>query len=461
MDIAQSLSEHNVRAARRYYKSHGRPDLRHIPGDMGWPLLGHAPAILRDVHAHMNRQYRRYGPVFKLHGPRADGVFLLGPEANELLFKNEGRVFSNFLAWDLTFANIFDNNVLERDFAGHKRHRKILQSAFRRTSIEGHIEIMNPLLQQGLENLQTGVNHKMLPYIKHMLLGVGANVFLGESVGEQAAVLNKAFVDCVAATADPFKFNIPFTPYARGMAGRKVLQDYIFRNIDRKRTSRGRDLFTELCQLTDEEDGSSFSDHEISDHITFLLFAAHDTTTSALCSTLFALAANPEWQERLFAECDRIGVDALTHDDLDRMVDASLVLQEALRMYPPLAMMPRFCLQAFDFHGQTISANTACVVSSLFTHYMEEYWDDPCRFDPERFLPERAEDRRHFFQYIPFGGGAHKCLGLHFAQVQGKMFLYHFLRRFRVIKSDAQRYEYNSVPLTFPANGLPLRVEKR
>ena len=461
MDISQALADHDIRTARRYFNAHGRPDLSGLPGDRGWPYLGHAPATLRDVHGFLDRQYARYGKVFSLHGPRADAVFMLGPEANELLLKNEDKSFSNFLAWDMTFANIFDNNVLERDFTGHKRHRRILQSAFRRPSIEGHIEIMDPLTQRGLDPLNEPGRRKMLPFIKRLLLDVGANVFLGETVGSEADKLNKAFVDCVAATADPIKRRIPFSPYVRGLKGRKVLQDYFFSNIERKRAGQGRDLFSELCHLADEEDGTHFSDQEIADHITFLLFAAHDTTTSALCSVLFALADNPDWQERLQAEVDAIDVQTLTHDDIDRMTDTSLVIQEALRMHPPLVMMPRYTLREFEFEGYRIPANTGCVISPLFTHYMEAYWQNPRTFDPERFSPGRAEDKQHFFQYIPFGGGAHKCLGLHFAQVQGKVFLYHFLRRFRVAKRPGQRFRYNNVPLTFPTDGLPLEISGR
>ncbi len=461
MEIAQALENHDTRSARRYFRKHGRPDLSSLPGDRGMPILGHSVPILRDVHAFLDRQHARYGNVFKLHGPRADGVFLLGPDANELLLKNEDRNFSNFLAWDLTFANIFDNNLLERDFSGHKRHRKILQSAFKRPSIEGHIEIMDPQIQRGLGDIQPGSSMKMLPFIKRFLLNVGASVFLGEAVEAEADKLNKAFVDCVAATADPFKLRIPGTPFMRGVNGRAVLRDYVFSNIERKRQAGGRDLFSELCHLTDEDDGSHFSDEEISDHITFLLFAAHDTTTSALCSVLFAMAADPQWQDRLIAEVDAIGVEALDYDAIERMTDTALVIQEALRMYPPLAMMPRYALQCFEIYGHRIPANTACVISSLYTHYMEEYWTNPQTFDPDRFSPERAEDKKNFFQYIPFGGGAHKCLGLHFAQIQGKMFLYHFFRRFRVSKKAGQKFKYNNIPLTFPTNGLPLSVERR
>ncbi len=461
MEIAEALSNHDVRTARRYFRQHGRPDLSAIPGDRGLPFMGHSISALRNVHAFMNRQYAKYGEVFYFHAPRADGLFMLGPDANELLFKNEDKLFSNFLAWDLTFANIFDNNVLERDFSGHKRHRKILQSAFRRPSIEGHIEIMDPGIAAGMGRLQLNRKNKMLPFIKRLLLDVNAQVFLGENVEAEADKLNKAFVDMVAATADPFKRNIPFSPYVRGVKGRKVLEDYVFSNIDRKRESSGRDLFTELCHLTDEDDGSNFSDQEISDHITFLLFAAHDTSTSALCSVLYAMADQPEWQERLIAEVDALDTERLTHEHLDEMHDTALVIQEALRMYPPLGLMPRYALHEFEYKGHTIPANAACVVSSLFTHYMEEYWSDPYRFDPERFAPGRAEDKKHFFQYIPFGGGAHKCLGLHFAQVQGKIFLYHFFKKFRVSKDQGQKFKYNNVPLTFPTNGLPLTILSR
>ena len=118
-------------------------------------------------------------------------------------------------------------------------------------------------------------------------------------------------------------------------------------------------------------------------------------------------------------------------------------------------------LREFEFEGLRIPANTPIALSSLFTHYMEEYWTDPTTFDPARFSPHRAEDKKHFFQYVPFGGGAHKCLGLHFAEVQGKMFLYHFLRKYRVSKKPGQQFKYNNVPLTFPTDGLPLILHKR
>lgn len=465
--ISEALANHDIQTARRYFKEN-RPDISHIPGHTGLPILGNVPAFLKDAHKLMNDRYKKHGKVFKFHAPLNDGVFLIGTEANKLLLQNEDKLFSNFLAWDLTFANIFDNNVLERDFSSHKSHRKILQLAFKRPAIEDHIELMNPMMAQGVNNLPLNKKIKMLPFIKRLLLNVGANVFLGESIGAQTDKLNKAFVQMVAATADPFKKNIPLTPFSRGIKGRDTMSNFIFDNIGRKRSSPGRDLLSQLCHLRDE-DGQQFSDEDIRDHIIFLLFAAHDTTTSAMSSVLYSIATHTEWQENIYEEIARIdlckqdggGTNCINHDDLDTMEKTSLVIKESLRMYPPLILMPRYALREFEYAGHRIPANSTVVISSLFTHYMEEYWSRPTSFDPLRFAPERAEDKKDFFQYIPFGGGAHKCLGLHFAEVQGKMFLYHFLKRYRVSIKKGTPYRYNNVPLTFPTDGLPLILQQR
>lgn len=458
--ISDALSKHDTTAIRHYRRAQRRADLSSIPGDNGWPWLGHVPQFLTNVHKLMRHQYQHYGSISRFRSVLMNGVFLLGPEANALLLKNENRLFSNYMAWDPTFARLFDNNLLERDFNSHKIHRRILQQAFKRPSIEGHIAMMNPMLAEGVAHLVTGKTIKMMPFIKRLLLNVGAGVFLGENIGQHTDKLNTAFVDMVAATVDPFKRNIPFTPYAKGIKARQVLSDFVLHNIEKKRAVVQRDLFSQICHLSDE-DGTQFTDEEIRDHIIFVLFAAHDTTTSALCSVLFSLASHPDWQAIVAQEMQNINKTMLNHDDLDSMVQTGLVIKEALRMYPPLSLIPRYCLRAFEYGDYRVPANTLVVISPLFTHYMEAFWHHPQQFDPDRFSLARGEDKKHFFQYIPFGGGAHKCLGLHFAEVQAKMFLYHFLQRYTLQKKDNAVFQYNNVPLTFPKDGLPLTLCER
>ncbi len=460
-EIYQALANYDKPAIRRYQRRTPMADLSHLPGTWGVPFFGHLYWMLKDVHAWMDRQYAEYGPVFRSRSPRLDSVFLLGPEANQLVFQNEEGIFSNFLAWDQVFRTLFDNNLLERDFADHKANRRILQSAFKRPAIEGHMELMNPMLRDGIFSWQTGRTIPAKDHVKTLLLNTGASVFLGTEAADESDRLNKAFTDIVAATADPFKRKeIWFSPYVKGLKGRQVLTDYMMENIPRRRAQAGRDLLSQFCQLRDD-DGKLFSDEEIRDHIIFVLFAAHDTTTSALSAILYTLATNQAWQDELRAEMHSLNTDALAFDDVPRLEKTGLTLKEALRMYPALSVMPRYTLRDFEFQGHHIPANCIVTVSSLFTHYMPEYWTDPHTFDPYRFSAERAEDKKDFFQYIPFGGGAHKCLGMHFSEVQAKMFLFHLLKNFRVSKDASMtRYRYNNIPLTFPVDGLPLRFDR-
>lgn len=457
IDIVEALTTYDLPEIRKYQQITPAADLAHIPGDRGLPYFGQMFSMLKDFHAWLNQQYAKHGPVFKQNNPIGEIVFLLGPEANEFVLKNASKIFSNFLAWDVTFKGLFDNNLLERDFADHKQKRRILQAAFKREAIETHLSIMSPILRSGISELQSGNTVNTKGFLKSLLLDTGAKVFLGTEIGPEADKLNRSFEAIVAGTVDFFKREeIWFLPYAKGVKGNKIISKFIFSEIDARRTSSGGDIFTQFCQLKDE-DGKYFSPEEIRDHIMFLLFAAHDTTTSTLCSTLYALASNMEWQEQLRQEVLGLGKEELELDDLDQLVKIGWTIKEALRMYPPLAMMPRVALEEFEFGGLRFPANTPVAVSPLFTHYMKDYWDEPQKFDPLRFSPERSEEKGNFYQYIPFGGGAHKCLGLHFAEVQGKTFLYHLLKNYEVSKDEKMsQYNYNNIPLTFPKDGLPL-----
>lgn len=455
--ISEALAIHDVPSIRKFQKCTQQPDLSHIPGNSGWPVLGHTHHFLSDFHGFMNKNYKNHGEVFRFKTILLEAVFLLGPEANSLVFQNENKQFSNFLAWDTSFENLFDNNLLERDFNSHKAHRKILQAAFRRPAIEGHIGIMNPLMKERLAKWKSGCPVKAMDHVKKLFLDLGAEVFLGIKIGSEADKLNRAFTNIVAASVDPLRRKeLFFMPYAKGIKGKKTLSTFIFNNIEERRRAESPDIFSQICHLRDEE-GRLFSDEEIRDHINFLLFAAHDTTTSTLSAVLYSLATNMQWQEEIRAEIIDLNKEDMEFDDIKAMEKTGWTIKEALRMYPALCVMPRYALRDIEFNGHHIPANTIVAVSSLFTHYMEKYWKNPYQFDPKRFSPENAEDKNNFYQYIPFGGGAHKCLGMHFAETQGKMFLFHLLKKYRVTKDPKMtKYKYNNVPLTFPSDGLPL-----
>ena len=120
-----------------------------------------------------------------------------------------------------------------------------------------------------------------------------------------------------------------------------------------------------------------------------------------------------------------------TFDNLEAMPLTEMAFKEAMRLKPPVPSIPRRAIRDFTFKGFAVPAGTMVGVNPLFTHHMPEIWPDPDKFDPMRFT-EEAQRNRHRFAWVPFGGGAHMCLGLHFAYMQAKCFTRHFLQNLSV-----------------------------
>ncbi len=434
-------------------------DIDHIPGDSGaWPILGDTFEFLRDYHGLVERKFRQYGHIFRSNSLLQKNVSLIGPIGNEIVLKDENKIFSSKKAWDPLLDRLFPNGLMLRDFDVHRFHRKILQAAFKKDAIQGYLNVMNPRLQQGVADFPKAQTFGFKDNIKALLLDTAAQVFLGVEMGKDADAINRGFIHAMEASMAWFKVPLPGTKWRRGLKGRKVLEDFIHKTIAEKRATESQDFFSQFCHARDEE-GNLLSDEAVRDHIIFLLFAAHDTTTSTLCSMIYLLAKNQEWQDRLRAEFLATGKDSLSYDDLQSLELTALAMKESLRMYPPVPAIPRRCIAETDIMGYHIPKNTGVSISPLMTHYLEEYWTEPHTFDPMRFSPERAEHKRHFYQYIPFGGGHHKCIGLNFAEVQVKLFLFNLLKGHRINVDDGYEMQYNSVPIQFPTDGLPIRID--
>ncbi len=318
---------------------------------------------------------------------------------------------------------------------------------------------MNPLIERGLTSWRERMNgFQAFPALKELTLDLAAQVFLGIELGPRVKELNKAFEDTVAASMSIVRLRIPGLEFYRGLRGRESMIAFFGSMIAERRAGDGQDMFSQLCRAETEE-GEKFSDTEIVDHMIFLMMAAHDTTTSTLTSMIYELARHPEWQGRVRAECDAIGTDVLSYDDLERLADTRLVLNETLRRYPPLSTIPRMSQRDFDFGGYRLPADAMVTCYPLHTHYMREWWTEPDRFDPERFSKARAEHEQHSHLFVPFSGGAHMCIGMRFAERQIRQVIFQLAKRFRWSVPEGYSMPVQQAPISKPMDGLPLRLE--
>ncbi len=389
-------------------------------------------------------------------------VHLYGAEAHRLALVNEGQVFSNKEAWDLIIGRIFPNGLMLRDGDDHRYHRRLMQAGFKNKAMQRYLLEMEPRVQQAIASWSLNPGRPMLvfPAIKNLTLDLAASIFLGMDLGEEASRINKAFEATVAASMPRIPLAVPGTVLWRGIRARNYMCEYFQRQLPAKRSGNGTDMFSLLCGATDEE-GNQYTDQEVIDHMIFLMMAAHDTTTSALTSMTYALARHPEWQQRLRQESESLDVEHLRYEDLERMEQTEWVLKEALRMYPPLSTLPKYSLKPFEFEGRKIPAGALVITYPIHTHHMAAYWSEPERFDPLRFSEERAEHKNHPYCWVPFSGGAHMCIGLHFAIMQVKLVMFEMLRQYSWSVPESYVMPVQQSPISKPRDGLPVYFEAR
>ncbi len=409
-----------------------------------------------DMLAGLQRLYDDYGGVVIQEAGPMRFVNMFGPDANRHVLLDRERIFSAGRPWNRIMGRIFPNGLLLRDGDDHKHHRKIMHMPFKRGALRQYAERMNPMIEDAIASWRhDGGETLAFGAFKQLTLEMAASIFIGADLGPATRRMNQAFEDMVAASMSRVRLRIPGLEFYRGLKGREFMVDYLRDLIPKKRSGDGADLFSRLCHAETEE-GERLADQEIIDHMIFLMMAAHDTTTSTLTSMAYELAASPVWQERLRDEARALDTDHVGFDDIERQGGLTLVLKEILRRYPALPVVPRVATRAFEFGGYEIPANAMVVLSPIHTHHMEQWWSDPFRFDPERFAPARAEHERHSHSWVPFGGGAHMCLGFRFAELQVKTVMHQLLLRYRWSVPAGYRMPVQQAPISKPRDGLPV-----
>jgi cytochrome P450 len=435
--------------------------LAHIPGDDGWPIVGHTFALLADPKGFVERRAKRYGPVYRSRAFGHANVSLLGPEANELVLLDSQKLFSSSLGWGTLLERLFPRGLMLLDFDEHRLHRRALSVAFKSGPMQSYLSELNTGIASGLAQWPREREFKFYPAIKQLTLDLAATSFLGGELGPELEAVKRAFIAMVAASIAVVRKPLPGTKMGRGVRGRELIVDYFSRQIPLRRERNGEDLFSHLCRAI-WDDGSLLSTDDIVDHMSFLMMAAHDTMTSSLTSFVYRLAANTDWQDKVRDEQRGLGLSPeqpLPFDRLDDLALTEMAFKEAMRLAPPVPSLPRRAVRDLEFRGFAIPAGTGVNINPLYTHYMPEIWPDPKRYDPTRFDTE-ASRGRHKYAFVPFGGGAHMCLGLNFAYMQAKCFTWNFLNRFRVSIAPGYRPDWRMWPIPYPRDGLAVTLSR-
>ncbi len=428
-----------------------------LPGEPGLPLVGHTLSWLRDPIGTPVRMRARHGDVFVHHIFFARPVVFAHPDALGEIFADEGDHLSTAAGWRPFFGRLLPGGLLVRDHVDHRYHRGLMQAAFSPSALRSHVAVMNERIPAILDGWADRPSLRAVPAFRQLTLDLAGALFLGAELGPELSRLTRAFDEVAQGVAALVPWDLPGTALRRGLRARAELAAYLKGHIARRREAPTPDLFGQLCVATDA-DGHRFTDDEVVDHMLFMWMAAHDTTTGTLVMLAYELANDPSWQERVREELAGLG-PALPFERMGEARVTDQVINEVLRLYPPVGSVPRVSLRPCTVGGVDLPANTPIRASILLAQRHPAVWTDPERFDPERFGEARAEHRRHKHAFRPFGGGAHTCMGIRFATLQIKAVLSPLLSRYRLCLPSGYALRLRPTPSFRPVDDLPLRLE--
>ena len=467
MDSATALARRGTRLVTEQLHSDPVPladpppgsGLKPVMGEPGLPLVGLSIDYLLGPYEVAIDALAEYGDVTWGNILGVPMVFVFSPEGIESVLVNRDKAFANGPGWEYFIGPFFERGLMLLDFEEHIHHRRIMQQAFTRDRLKSYLKGMNAVLGDGFATWEPQTRFKFHPAFKQLTLDLAMTVFVGHHLGEEADELNKAFFDTVQAGTAVVRRPVPFGRWKRGLEGRVVLENFFRAELPAKRSGTGDDLFSALCHI-ETEDGERFTDDDVVNHMIFLLMAAHDTSTITTTTLVYQLAKHPEWQERLRAESEMLGTDHIEYEDLERLPGLQLAIKEAMRMVTPVPSMARKTVKDTELLGHYIPAGTIVGVSPNVVHHNPDVWNEPDRFDPERFSEERREDKVHPYAWTPFGGGAHKCIGMYFGMLEVTSALHQLLLTNRWSVRPGYEMKVNWLSLPYPPDGLPIHLER-
>ena len=435
--------------------------LRPVPGHAGEPVLGCVRDITGDRVAWLMERHDRHGPVFWAHLAGRRVVVVVGPDEAGQILVNADKDFSND-GWQELIGKFFDRGLMLLSFGEHLDHRRIMQSAFTPARLRGYLSGMDRRITADLDASwplegETTLYRRM----KDLAMRVAADVFLGVELDRTSRDrLLAGFHAQPRAATEFLRVDLPGTLWGRGRNGYEDVTRWLRAQLEDKRAGDGDDLFSAMVHARDD-DGAAFTDEEIVRHMNFMWFAAHDTTTLAMAMMAWGFAAHPEWQERAYAESAALGDGPLDPADLGSLRTIELVMNEVMRLWPPVPAMVRQAVRDCALGEYHIPEGTWIAVMNPGTHRLPEHWTDPDTFDPGRFEEGREEHKAHKHLYYPFGAGAHKCIGFAFAQLETKAMWHRLLlsRRFEVAPGYEPPMGWKALPE--PTDDLPVTIHPR
>ncbi len=402
------------------------------PGPNGEPLFGSSRTYARDPFRFLSALEAAYGDVARFDMGPMDTVMVANPDVIERILVSDADRFRKPDFQGDALGDLLGEGLLLSEGETWERQRELANPAFTMSRlagmadrITGHAEsLLSEWTAGDVVDVERSMTHVTLDVILDLMMGVELPDERVTEIQEQLVPLGARF------EPDPVRFAapewVPMPGDREFAAAVDALDGVLDEVIERRRGTFGSEEegpMDFLSILMRARGRGEQSPDQLRDEMMTMLLAGHDTTALTLTYSWFLLSEHPDVERRLHEEVDDVVGDerpGMEHvRDLEYL---EWVIQEAMRLFPPVYTIFREPTTDVELAGYEVPAGTAVMLPQWAVHRSDRLWDDPDTFDPERWSPERSEDR-HRFAYFPFGGGPRHCIGKHLAMLEAQLIL--------------------------------------
>jgi cytochrome P450 len=421
----------------------GRP----APGPKGLPVLGSLLDFNRNVIQALMDGWRQHGDVVRFK-VKFTAYLLAHPDHVKHVLQDNHKNYPHPQFMSEGFSHVTGNGLVASQGDYWLRQRRMCNPVFSRQRTAQFSSVMTETTAERLDRWKGHADRREPLDIRIEMLHLALDILAKAMFGANWSGVSATIVPAAATQLEHVYrrlqtfINIPewapLPSMRRFVAGRRTIDDFVYRLIAERRasTADATDLVTTLIRARDEETGETMTDQQVRDEVMSAIIAGHETVSTGLTWIWYLLSRNPDPARRLRAELQEVlGGRTPTVQDLPKLPYLGMVVDEGLRLYPPLWVNARTPLEDDEIGGYHIEKGAFILLSEYVVHRHPDFWENPEGFDPERFTPERSAGR-HRWSYVPFGGGPRKCIGMAFALAEIQL----------IVAMVCQRYRLDLVP---------------
>lgn len=430
------------------------------PGDFGLPLIGETIEFARDPARFVAERRLRYGDIFRTNLIGAKTVIMTDADAPGWIFAGEGKYLQN--KWNGSTRRLLGSECTAMLVGpAHARRRALLMPHFRHSAMRAFAPTIQAISTQHFDRWAASGEIVTLTAMQSLVFEIIVTLLLGDGAAVDIPYLSRLFRAWTAGIAT-LPIDLPFTTYHRALKARDELLVAIAAIVRERRQApeQPHDMLGALLTVRDEH-GQPLSVTAVEHELHNQLFAGHDTTVTVMTNLMLQLAQHPAVLARARSEIENAALaDPLDLERLKALPYMDAVLHESMRYLAPVSGTFRVMLRDMAYKGYRIPRGWTVRLEIAGTHTNDQIWAAPFEFDPQRWLPPRAEQERRQYSFLPFGGGPRLCLGVNFAWTEMRVMLALLFRSYTWQILPDQDLSYVMVPFPRPKDGLRLAFGK-